>query len=220
MTQLKKLKNLYYEYIATKSPTDSNIPDTRRLSKIKNIIEGIKARTVLDLGCGGKKLGQLLDFAEYIGVDISDNADVILDLNKIDRLPFEDESFDVVVLSQILEHLFDPKKILKEAIRVSKKHVIIGLPNDFVYDLRIRFLLGKNPLPYSRNVYGHKGLMDIAQMPEFLKIEENKLEIINTYYEFASKGGRLIPLRLRDFLARSMPTLFAKEVIFLCKKAS
>lgn len=43
-----------------------------------------------------------------------------------DNLPFEDESFDFVISSHVLEHFFDPIKALKEWYRVIK-------PNGYIY---------------------------------------------------------------------------------------
>lgn len=45
-------------------------------------------------------------------------------------LKFPDKSFDVVALTEILEHVQDPVKVLKEAKRVAKKRIIITVPNE------------------------------------------------------------------------------------------
>lgn len=36
-------------------------------------------------------------------------------------LPFKDESFDIVLLSDVLEHTSDPKKVARESLRILKK---------------------------------------------------------------------------------------------------
>ena len=47
-----------------------------------------------------------------------------------ESLPFEDNSFDTAVLAEILEHVEDPVKAMKEAKRVASK-VIITVPNEY-----------------------------------------------------------------------------------------
>ncbi|OUR96929.1 3-demethylubiquinone-9 3-O-methyltransferase [Halobacteriovorax marinus] len=93
---------------------------------------------VLDLACGGGFLSNHLSSEHYqvSAVDISPNSLAIAkkyDESKkvqyiessIEKLPFENESFDVVFLMDVLEHLDDPKIALKEAARVTKKNGFI-----------------------------------------------------------------------------------------------
>lgn len=47
------------------------------------------------------------------------------------RTPFKDNSFDTVVIADVLEHVIDPIKVLSEADRISKKQIIITLPNEY-----------------------------------------------------------------------------------------
>ncbi len=76
----------------------------------------IPAKIILDLGCGKKKR----DGA--IGVDYSDRhgADFIHDLNLF-PYPFESDTVDEVYLDNILEHLDDPMRVMKEVHRISKR---------------------------------------------------------------------------------------------------
>jgi SAM-dependent methyltransferase len=50
--------------------------------------------------------------------------------NAVD-LPFEDKSFDVACLNEVLEHMPDPIGALKEARRVARKRIIVTVPNEF-----------------------------------------------------------------------------------------
>jgi SAM-dependent methyltransferase len=89
--------------------------------------EGARARAdfgsfrVLDVGCGKKPYyPYFADGAgEYVGVDIDiDNpaADLI---GPVEDLPVEDESFELVLCTQVLEHAGDPDQAISELYRVT-----------------------------------------------------------------------------------------------------
>ena len=58
-------------------------------------------------------------------------------------LPYKDNSFGLVVCTEVLEHLEDPAKALREMLRVSQKYLIISVPNEPFFMLS-NFLRGKN----------------------------------------------------------------------------
>ncbi|MBA7468592.1 Ubiquinone biosynthesis O-methyltransferase, mitochondrial [subsurface metagenome] len=95
--------------------------------------------TVLDVGCG---VGVFLDIIRprckgAAGLDISPVAIDLLRSKGIDgkvcELPeicHPDKSFDVVVATEIVEHLDDPAALLKEAVRVAREKVIFTVPDN------------------------------------------------------------------------------------------
>lgn len=115
----------------------------RAEQKVKNpwveqkIKESFKERTdlnILDIGCGAGFLTNHLakTFDHVYGVDASEPSLEIA--KKYDthskvkylsadayKLPFEDNSMDVVCAMDFLEHVEDPRHVIKEAARVLKK---------------------------------------------------------------------------------------------------
>jgi SAM-dependent methyltransferase len=94
---------------------------------------------ILDIGCGaGALMQELAVFGEVSGVDISPRAIEYCKARGITRvqeadaakLPFPDESFDVVVMLDVLEHLPDDNDGANEVARVLKKDglAIIAVP--------------------------------------------------------------------------------------------
>lgn len=60
-------------------------------------------------------------------------------------LPYKANSFDLVICSEVLEHLEDPKKALIELKRVAKKFLILSVPNEPLFTIQ-RIVRGKNML--------------------------------------------------------------------------
>jgi SAM-dependent methyltransferase len=92
---------------------------------------------VLDIGCGNSPFKFLIDEtkASYIGIDI-ENAENF-DYNNPEKIifdgeniPFEDKSFDSIILTEVLEHIEKPEKIIGEMHRVLKHggEIIITVP--------------------------------------------------------------------------------------------
>lgn len=111
-------------------------------------------RRVLDLGCRDGTLTRFYATGnEVIGVDIDRAA-----LAQCERalgiqtrwaditmgLPFEDESFDVVVASELLEHISWPEILVRETARVLRPGgLFVGsVPNAFRLKNRLLFALG------------------------------------------------------------------------------
>jgi 2-polyprenyl-3-methyl-5-hydroxy-6-metoxy-1,4-benzoquinol methylase len=101
----------------------------RSLDRIQKFIQGT---SVLDLGCGDGMLLKLLHQKyDVLGVDITDYRS---DENK--QLPFllnsegsslnlKNKSYDNTILWTVLHHSNDPTFLLQEAIRVTKRRIII-----------------------------------------------------------------------------------------------
>lgn len=77
---------------------------------------------VLDVGCGSAKL------AGAVGLDISSDtdADVVHDLD-VFPYPFDDDSFDQVLMQDVLEHLREPIKVIDELHRICRPGARIHL---------------------------------------------------------------------------------------------
>jgi SAM-dependent methyltransferase len=74
---------------------------------------------VLDVGCGVKPYYPFFATAgSYVGVDVQENP--VADVHgPIEALPLEDASFDVVLCTQVLEHVDDPAAAVRELHRVT-----------------------------------------------------------------------------------------------------
>ena len=158
------------------------VRDEGRRVILSMLEENPKAR-FLDLGCPigdltlemAKKIGT----SEVFGMDKEEYANSripthIGDLNK--EIPFGDEEFDVVVASQVIEHLQKPKVLISETYRVLKPggYAILSTPNLSSWHNLAFLLLGLQPPGLSTN-HDHifllttKGLLSLL---EAFKIEK------------------------------------------------
>jgi SAM-dependent methyltransferase len=78
--------------------------------------------TVLDVGCGSAK------WPGAVGLDIAQDtdADVVHDLNAF-PYPFEDSSFDQVLMQDVLEHVQEPIRVMDELHRICRPGARIQL---------------------------------------------------------------------------------------------
>jgi len=113
---------------------------------LDKMIERVHGSLFVDVGCaGGLFVTQAaLNHFEYaVGVDISarhflkakkrarerkvkEKTDFVV--ADAERLPFRDHSFSVVLSSETLEHVPQPKKAVKELARISNKALVLSVP--------------------------------------------------------------------------------------------
>lgn len=90
--------------------------------------------TILDVGGGEGVVGEHYPSAPHI-IDISSTRverarerGHVASVGDARRLPFDDNSFDTVVLGEVLEHIGDPGPAFAEAFRVARERVVVSLP--------------------------------------------------------------------------------------------
>ncbi len=111
----------------------------RRLALIRRYAS-LEGKRILDVGCGlgmyVKKIRAFSDQVYGIDVDFDKLAEVREALPNLgvalaEALPFPDDSFDVVLLHEVIEHVGDDQQAVQEAYRVTrdKGRILIFAPN-------------------------------------------------------------------------------------------
>ncbi len=130
------------------SPIDRCCRSTKKVrgrqKQVVKLASYLKGHKILDVGCGSGditlELIKVMKVKEAIGIDLTEESIETckrkgIDARKVDvekdRLPFEDNYFDVVFCLEVIEHLYDPIHLLMETRRILKSggFLVISTPN-------------------------------------------------------------------------------------------
>lgn len=167
--------------------------------------------TVVEIGVGPMAaMIKVLKEAEVIGVDhIDDQVALCKNFNielricdlQVDTLPLDDESVNMILLLQVIEHLcVYPKHVLDKIYRKLKPggYVVISTVNFVRISNRIRVLLGKNPLNnFEPSEDGHNHIHEFV--PEELAnyMKQSGFSVEKTYRFGFPAGPTIISMALR-----------------------
>lgn len=100
--------------------------------------------SVLDVGAGTGEMAQAIESFRpeliFSGVDVYIRPKTFIPVVKYDGtvLPFDDNSYDAVIIVDVLHHCNDPVYVLKECARVAKRWVIIkDHVSDGIFDSKV-----------------------------------------------------------------------------------
>jgi ubiquinone/menaquinone biosynthesis C-methylase UbiE len=115
------------------------------VTRYEAVRELVKGKVVLDIACGSGYGSQILSAAarQVVGVDIDPGtvkyaqktyggSNIEFKVGDGEKIPLEDDSVDVVITYETIEHVKDYKMFMREVSRVLKKDglAIISTPND------------------------------------------------------------------------------------------
>lgn len=194
-----------------------------RLKRILELIPGDRALRVLEVGCANGRLGQeIKKLGHFVaGVEISpqaaQNARWVLDEVYVFDIEgewpkkFEEQKFDIVVLPEILEHIFDPINVLKKSADVLKPNgeIIITTPNFMTWTNRIRFLFGFFK-------YEEQGMFDFGHIRWFT-YQYLKQVLVESGFTIMAEKHIIFPGKLTKIL-KFWPGFFAFQFVIKAKK--
>jgi len=138
---------------------------------------------VLDVGCNSGAIGRLLIADRNIvcyGIDVCPELvrraclkGIFAKVGKAEHLPWENNKFDVTILMELLEHVYNPSVVFNEAVRVTKQDGIVT-----------------GSVPHPRGEAGAKGykshkyharVYNKVYLKQLLKSKLRKIEIKSIY---------------------------------------
>jgi 2-polyprenyl-3-methyl-5-hydroxy-6-metoxy-1,4-benzoquinol methylase len=130
------------------------------------LVHACDARTILDAGCGeGINLLTLSKAGDWQleGLELTrDSLDlaraalpdrVALRQGDVTQLPYDDRSFDLVLGTEVLEHVDDPARALREMARVSRGRLVLSVPREPLW--RVLNVMRGKYLRHLGNTDGH-----------------------------------------------------------------
>lgn len=186
---------------------------------------------LLDLGCGQ---GEMSQFFKKIGWVVSaadasrDNVAKMqklefpvtrLDLNE--QLPYEDASFDMVALVDVIEHVVKAEFLISEINRLLCPDglLLLSTPNQAFYKRRIRALAGRPPDEegYHFRFFIRRKLRKLLSINGFSVIQKNSIGYYPFMNELLLRKFRGLQ-KLRIHIPICFETIFAENFIWLVQK--
>jgi 2-polyprenyl-3-methyl-5-hydroxy-6-metoxy-1,4-benzoquinol methylase len=166
--------------------------------RLRAMVEPLDAASVLDAGCGeGETIARLRDvLGERIAaIDILDEC-VVFTQNRLPfvdatnasvyELPFEDDSFDLVMSLEVLEHLESPSAAMRELTRVSRGNVVLSVPYEPYF--RLGSLLRGKYVSRLGNHPEHVNHWNRRSFPAFLEAHVDVAEVTVAFPWVIARG--------------------------------
>ena len=206
-----------------------------RVDKAKKIIavledylnKDIKNMRILDIGTGHGVIANYIASLnnEVISVDVKNSvcleSEQLFKLQLVDNeyLPFENDSFDIVISNHVIEHVNDQHLHLREIHRVLKRDGVcyFAVPNRYFirephFDMFFIHYLPKGLAHKVFSKFGKTGIIDLSgyhKTKRMLKdegfiFEEYTVKIINDPSRYSMKSP--LKVKLPEFLKTVSPT--------------
>lgn len=150
-----------------------------------------------------------------------------LNLDDLTKL-FSGKKFDLIICTEVLEHLLDPHRQMRYFKKLLKKdgRLIISLPNENTIFHRIYSLIGIGIDQYPFVLYKHLHFPTVRQsfafVGNYFKIVSHKYYMnfggVGSRFSFFGKLFTLIPDSLWRILVDMFPGLLARGTVFYLKR--
>lgn len=221
---------------------DEIIGDNYFSPVLDSVFGQIQANSVCDVGCGNGiftgDLKQRFGCSNLIGIDSNKYAlgrasnlefDQLFQVNDFtkDMLPISDNSIDLVVCKDVLEHLIDPLFLTNEMFRVLKPngHLLILVPNHFTIFGRLKFLLTNNIDTFSyfpgasRYDFPHIRFFTLSSVKSLLNLSGFKiLDNLSFFFIQMPLLHRLMPIWFKRLLVKVSTDNFSEGITILARK--
>ncbi len=118
-----------------------------RLKAILKILNKLPSGSIIDLGCMDdyllKRISKKFDYVGYDETPLCKNEKIIK--GKVEDLT-KNRKFDIVLCTEVLEHVDDPVDLIKKIKNLSNRFVLISVPNEPFFSLFRLFLPAKEHL--------------------------------------------------------------------------
>lgn len=181
----------YYDKYNSKNIIEKKIM-SNFFATLNKILKPIKYKRVYEIGCGegyvSNYINNIKKIDKYTATDVSEKViekakgmfnNIEFKTDSIYDISLLDNSVDLVVCCEVLEHIEDVPKALNEIFRVTKKYVLLSVPNEPIWRV-CNVLRGK----YLKDFGNTPGHINHWNEKEFKKIISKHAKIIKCYKPF------------------------------------
>jgi SAM-dependent methyltransferase len=221
MEPLKKLKNGRGQFIFP-IKTLQKLPQNKKFK-------------LLDVGGADRGLKKFLpQNIAYHSLDYTGKQDFVHNLEEF-PLPIKDNSFDIIVCLETLEHTLYPHKVMKELLRIAKPKALflLSMPNEYNFYCRLNYLIGKKTEVQEPFQVIDKHLhIQLPRVNDIIKFFSSYIQIKEINYQWYSRAagdqwypitGRWYNLKgkffvfidkmINTFFTKLCPSLFTRTVV-------
>jgi 2-polyprenyl-3-methyl-5-hydroxy-6-metoxy-1,4-benzoquinol methylase len=179
MTPTPRIAGTYGDKYTTRNPLVRRLVEGF-MREVVDLARRTAARRVLEVGAGegevSRRLGEALRPEWFVASDVAASCAARLGktapgmrcaLLSAEALPFRDESFDMVVACEVLEHLDDPAAALRELRRVSRDWILASVPREPLWRAlnlaRLRYVADLGNTPGHVQHWTRSGFIDFAR---------------------------------------------------------
>ncbi len=168
---------------------------------MKDLLQPMRGESVLDIGCG---TGACLSALHEMGLQVTglDPSTYMLDMalekmgNRVELyrgfaedLPFDDNSFNYACLFTTLEFVNDPAQALREAFRVTKDRVFIGVFNRYAIKGIQRRVKGI----FTPTIFNHARFFSVWELKQMIRTIIGQVPVSwRTVCQLPTPSGRLV----------------------------
>jgi ubiquinone/menaquinone biosynthesis C-methylase UbiE len=163
----------------------------RYKKKLIGLIKSISVKSMYEVGSGEGEIINVVsknkDIKFILGSDIDKNLltqnairfpDYHWILNKAEQLPISENSIDLLLACEVLEHISSPDAFLEECKRINSKYYIFSVPNEPLW--RILNMMRFKYLKNFGNTPGHINHWSKHQLIKLLSSYLNIIEVFHT----------------------------------------
>jgi len=205
-----------------------------KVRHIEMLCSSVQHETIIDIGCGDgsvlKRLAETGFGTDLYALEVSEIPLRVMRTKEVDRvvggvlfdgyhIPYPDDTFDLAILSHVIEHLEYPRMMLHEAGRIAR-YVMIEVPLEDNIRLKADFSMG-----YAGhiNFYSCKSIRYLIQSCDMTVLEQ---QIVNPSHRHLTESMGRIGLFFyvaKEMMLRLLPPLatriFGYPCLLLCKKS-